>query len=81
MLDSSNTKVLSWMRTGPGKSQVVVTVNFTAEPQTVNLGATGTPEVRGNQARTLLKSPGVADPESLESVALPAFGVYIGEVK
>jgi alpha-glucosidase len=81
MLDTSNTKVLSWMRKGPGKSQVVVAANFTAEPQSVNLGVTGTPEVAGNMARTLLKSPGVVDPGSLESVALPAFGVYIGEVK
>jgi alpha-glucosidase len=81
MLDTSNTKVLSWMRKGPGKSQVVVAANFTAEPQSVNLGVTGNPEVAGNMVRTLLKSPGVVDPDSLENVALPAFGVYIGEVK
>jgi alpha-glucosidase len=56
-------------------------VNFTAEPQTANLGVTGSPEVAGNQAKTLLKSPEVKDPESLEAVELPAFGVYIGEVK
>lgn len=78
MLDPSNKKVLSWLRKGPGKDEVVVAVNFTAEPQTVNLVS---PDVRGKQAHTLLKSPGTADPGSLESVALPPFGVYIGEVK
>ena len=81
MLDTTNDKVLSWLRKGPGKEEVVVAVNFTAEPQTANLGATGSPEVSGNQAKTLLKSPGVHDPESLENVQLPPFGVYIGEIK
>jgi alpha-glucosidase len=81
MLDTSNSKVLSWLRKGPGKSQVVVAANFTDEPQTINLGVTGNPEVAGNQTRTLLKSPGVVDPDSLENLSLPAFGVYIGEVK
>jgi enediyne biosynthesis protein E4 len=44
MLDTENTKVLSWLRQAPGAPQVVVSVNFTAEPQTVNLSpVTGTP--------------------------------------
>ena len=81
MLDTANTKVLSWIRKGPGKHDVVVAVNFTAEPQTANLGVTGSPNVSGNMAKTLLKSPGVKDPDSLEAVDLPAFGVYIGEIK
>jgi len=81
MLDTSNEKVLSWLRKGPGKDEVVVAVNFTAEPQTVNLGAKGNPDVSGGQASTLLKSPGVADPANLDSVQLPAFGIYIGQVK
>ena len=41
MLDTENTKVLSWMRQAPGAAQVVVSVNFTAEPQTVNLAIGG----------------------------------------
>ena len=41
MLDTENTKVLSWMRQAPGAPQVVVSVNFTAEPQTVNLAIGG----------------------------------------
>ena len=35
MLDTENTTVLSWMRQAPGAPQVIVSVNFTAEPQTV----------------------------------------------
>ena len=78
MVDPSNKQVLSWLRKGPGKDEVVVSVNFTAEPHSVSL--TG-PEIHGKQVQTLLKSPGTGDPATLDSVALPPFGVYIGEVK
>ncbi len=79
MLDTENTKVLSWMRQSGG-AQVVVAANFTAEPQTVNLTADGT-GLKGTPGKTLLKSPGGADPSSLNHVELGPFGVYIGEVK
>ncbi len=87
MLDTSNNKVLSWMRVSRANSKdvVVVAANFTAEPQLVNLGATAQPAgqngVPGNRAKTLLKSPGVNDPESLEAIQLPPFGVYVGQVQ
>jgi alpha-glucosidase len=79
MLDPENTKVLSWMRRVPGAPQVVVSVNFTAEPQTVNLATPGA-GLRAEQLRTLLKSPGGVEPQSLSSITLAPFGVYIGEV-
>jgi len=76
MLDTDNTKVLSWARKADGAPPVVISVNFTAEPQTVNLtlpwlGAT----------KTLLKTPGARDPISLGAVELGPYGVYIGEVQ
>jgi alpha-glucosidase len=80
MLDTENAKVLSWMRKDAGGAQVVVSVNFTSEPQTVNL-TTGDAGVKAGNAKTLLKSPGGADPGSLDHVELGPFGVYIGEVK
>jgi alpha-glucosidase len=80
MLDTENTKVLSWMREEPGSPQVVVSVNFTADPQTVNLTASGS-GVKGSHTKTLLKSPGGADPTSPDHVELGPFGVYIGEVQ
>jgi alpha-glucosidase len=80
MLDTENTKVLSWMREAPGGPKVVVSVNFTAERQTVNLAAGGA-GVNAARLRTLLKSPGAGDPASLDSVELGPFGVYIGEVR
>ena len=79
MLDTANDKVLSWMRQAPDGSQVVVTCNFTADPQTVNLSGGG--NLKGTHARTLLKSPGGTDPASLNAIELQPFGVYIGEVQ
>ncbi len=80
MLDTENTKVLSWMRRVPGAPQVIVSVNFTDDPQTVNLASTGA-GLRAERLKTLLKSPGMTDPKSLDQIALAPFGVYIGEVR
>jgi alpha-glucosidase len=77
MLDTDNTKVLSWVRQTPGAPAVVVSVNFTAEPQTVSLTVPGA----SGKTKTLLKSPGASDPASLGQIQLGPFGVYVGEVQ
>ena len=59
---------------------VVVATNFTAEPQTVSLSAQSA-GVMGTKLKTLLKTPGAADPESIDKIELPPFGVFIGEVE
>jgi alpha-glucosidase len=79
MLDTQNTKVLSWVRHAAGISPVVVAVNMTAEPQTVNL-TVGSHLAEG-PVRTVLISPGGPDPASLKSVSLGPFGVYIGQLE
>jgi alpha-glucosidase len=81
MLDTQNTKVLSWSRQAPGAPQVIVSVNFTAEPQTVNLGANSADDASARRLKTLLKSPGAADPGSLSEIRLRPYGVYIGELQ
>ena len=81
MLDTANTKVLSWLRQTPGSPAVVVSVNFTADPQTISLSVPGAGSSSGGKTKTLLKTPGSADPASLEQLQLPPFGVYIGEVQ
>ena len=78
MLDTENAKVLSWLRQAPDGSKVVVSCNFTADPQTVNLSSSG---VKGRKAKTLLKSPGGSEPASLNLVQLGPFGVWIGQVQ
>jgi len=77
MLDTANDKVLSWMRQTPGAPMAVVSVNFTAAPQTVSLSLPGS---RG-KVKTLLKTPGAADPESIKQIQLGPYGVYIGQVE
>jgi alpha-glucosidase len=79
MLDTQNTKVLSWVRRAPGISPVIVAVNMTADPQTVNL-TTGS-KLAAGPLRTLLLTPGGPDPASLKSVSLGPFGVYIGQLE
>jgi alpha-glucosidase len=79
MLDTSNDKVLSWSRQAPGAATVVVSVNFTAEQQIVNLTGEGGP--RRGTLRTLLRSPGSTDSASLGRIELGPFGVFIGEVR
>ena len=77
MLDTANTKVLSWMRQAAGAPRVVVSLNFTADPQTVSLTV---PDSSG-KVKTLLKTPGAADPASLGQIELGPFGVYVGEIE
>jgi alpha-glucosidase len=77
MLDTANTKVLSWLRQTPGAPSVVVSVNFTADPQTVSLSVPSS----SDNVKTLLKTPGAVDPASLGQIQLGPYGVYIGEVQ
>jgi len=78
MLDTVNTKVLSWKREAAGAPPVVVALNFTAEPQTVNLVGPGLPD---GPLNTLLKTPGGANPASLKTIQLAPYGVYIGQLQ
>jgi alpha-glucosidase len=80
MLDTENTKVLSWKRQAAGAPAVVVSVNFTAQPQTVNL-ANDALGAGTHKLKALLKTPGAADSPSLDQIQLGPFGVYVGEVQ
>lgn len=80
MLNKNDEHVLSWMRKAADGEAVVVVCNFTAQPETVSLDLSAQ-GVQGTHATTLMKTPGGADPESLQSVALGPYGVYIGKVQ
>jgi alpha-glucosidase len=77
MLDTDNTKVLSWMRQTSGAPSVVVSINFTADPQAVSLSVPNS----GGAVKTLLKTPAGQDPASITQIQLGPYGVYIGEVQ
>jgi alpha-glucosidase len=80
MLNTTDSKVLSWMRQAPGQPAVVVACNFTAERQkfAFDLSQHG---ITSKHAKTLMKTPGSSDPASLDAVNLPPFGVYIGQLQ
>ncbi len=80
MLNTDDQHVLSWLRKASNGEAVVVACNFTAQPQTISfdLSAQG---IRSTHAKTVLKTPGAADPASLHSVHLGPYGVYIGQVE
>lgn len=79
-VDESNNNVLSFLRrTNDGKA-VLVTLNFTPDPQTVSFdfGAQG---VRGKSAKTELASFSTGETADLARLTLPAYGAYIAEVQ
>jgi alpha-glucosidase len=78
MLNVNDTKVLSWLRKTADGPSVLVACNFTAETQTAafDLSSQG---VSGKQLKTLLKTPDSPEPDSLASIKLPPYGVYIGQ--
>jgi hypothetical protein len=80
MLNVNDDKVLSWLRKTAEGQSVLVVCNFTAHQQTVSfdLSSQG---VSGHQLKTLLNTPGSPDPDSLASVKLPPYGVYIGQIQ
>ena len=80
MLNVNDNNVLSWLRKAPDGQTVVIACNFTAQPQSVafDLSSQG---VSGQQLKPLLQSPGMDESQSLSSVKLPPYGVYIGQVE
>jgi alpha-glucosidase len=80
MLNVNDNNVLSWLRKAPDGAAVVVACNFTGDSQSVGFDLAGQ-GVTGKTLKTLLKSPGVVDPDSMVAVKLPPYGVYIGQVE
>jgi alpha-glucosidase len=80
MLNVNDDNVLSWLRKTMNGQSVLFVCNLTAQPQTAafDLSAQG---VSGKQLKTLLKSPDSAEPDSLASIKLPPYGVYIGQIQ
>ena len=80
MLDTENTKVLSWMRQAHGAPQLVVSVNFTAEPETVDL-AIGRSRDQAAKTEDPAEDSGGTDAVALDRIVLGPYGVYIGEMQ
>ncbi len=82
MLDPTNPNVLSWLRsTGPDQPAVVVSMNFTAQPQTVSLDLTST-GIQARRIKTLLtEDPSLQTTSNLQSITLPPYATWIVSVQ
>ncbi|MGD0365972.1 MAG: alpha-glucosidase [Acidobacteriaceae bacterium] len=80
MLNTSDEHVLSWLRKSDNGEAVVVACNFSDQPQIVSFDLSGQ-GIHATNVKTLMKTPGAADPASLGSIQLGPFGVYIGQVE
>jgi alpha-glucosidase len=79
MLDTSNTKVLSYLRKGDDGKSVVVALNFTGEPQTVSFDAAA---IGGSKLSTLITDTAEAKTVSTSApMTLPPYGSWVGEVR
>jgi alpha-glucosidase len=82
MLDPTNPNVLSYLRKGPaGSPSVVVSLNFTAQPQTVSLDLAGA-GVISNHIKTLMTDDAsLQSTTSLTNIVLPPFASWVASVQ
>ena len=81
MLDEANPSVLSYIRVSPsGTGAVVVSVNCTAQPQTISLDPR-TAGVAGSTVHTLLTdAPSLQQQISLSAILLPPYASWVGSI-
>jgi alpha-glucosidase len=81
MLDPTNASVLTYARVAPSGETIVVSLNMSAQPQTIALAASAA-GLKGERCRTLLSSPsGLAGRGAEERIALPPFGAWIAALE
>ncbi len=82
MLDRDNPDVLSYLRTAPaGKPSVIVSLNMSAQPQTISLDLAQT-GVTGAHLKTLLSTDSsLGTVTSAKSVTLPPFSSWVASVQ
>jgi alpha-glucosidase len=81
-LASDNANVLTYVRKGAtGKGDVVIAVNFTAQPQKVSVDVAGA-GVKGTKISTLAANDaGLMKTSDLKAMTLPAYGALVVEVR
>ena len=81
LVDEKNNNVLSYVRKTDDGKAVLVTLNFTATPQTVGFDLHGQ-GVHGKHVKTLIASfPESGQSNDLGRIHLPAYGAYVGQVE
>jgi alpha-glucosidase len=82
VLDSTNSNVLSYVRTAPkGSPAVLVALNMSATPQTVSLDVKAA-GIQAQSGKTLLSDePSLSGEQRLSNLTLPPFASWIGSVQ
>lgn len=82
MLDTTNSNVLSYLRTPPsGAAAVVVALNMSGQPQTINLDIVAA-DVKKQRVKTIMTDvPSLATNTSLRSLTLPPFSSWIATIE
>jgi alpha-glucosidase len=80
MLDRANAHVLTYARVAPGGETILVSLNMSAQPQTIRLGLAAA-GVHGSRLKTLLASPApVAAGAADRPVTLAPFAAWVAAV-
>ena len=77
LVDTANENVLSYIRKTNDGQAVLVSLNFTSTPQTINIGLAQ----EGIKSAHIEKLIGSGQGISLHNISLPAYGVFVGQVK
>lgn len=82
MLDNTNASVLSYLRTAPPDGRpVVISLNMTAQPQTVHLDLNST-GIKSHHIKMLLSdAPSLKSLTSISDFTLPPYAALIAEIK
>ncbi len=81
MLDATNPRVLTYARVMPEGSGIIVSLNMSAQAQTVTINGSAA-GLAGYRFRTLLSSPGeLRIPDPGARLTLPAYGTWVAAVE
>lgn len=82
IIDPTNPNVLSYVRKGSaGSPSVVVSLNFTAQPQTVSLDPAGTGVTASNVKTLMTDDPSLQSVTNLTHIVLPPFASWVASVQ
>jgi alpha-glucosidase len=82
MLDTTNSSVLSYLRTPPsGAAPIVVSLNMSNQPQTISLDLSST-GIKGDHLKTILTNePSLKENTSLTKITLPPYSSLVSRIE
>ena len=82
MLDNTNPNVLSYVRTAPtGAHPILISLNMTAEPQTIHLDLSSTNITSTTIKPLLTNAPSLNTTTTFSGITLPPYTSFIAEIQ